>query len=77
MLTLEIGKRSYPVADLEAASARYQKFRGMKPSSLCPTGFVYDGRRLVARISYNGRVWPPLDWQDGMKPLREATEVQS
>ena len=36
---------------------------------------VPDGRivtasgRLVARISYNGRVWPPEPWHAGQRPL--------
>jgi hypothetical protein len=27
----------------------------------------------VARVSYNGRVWPPGDWQPGIAPLWEAS----
>ena len=36
-------------------------------------GEVYDdaGQHL-ARISYNGRLWPPLPWTPDMRPLADA-----
>ena len=37
-------------------------------------GQVYDDAgKLIARVSYNGRVWPPDSWKPGMMPLWEAT----
>src|SRR5688572_7788758 len=71
-LTLTIGRRSFPVANLADASARYQRFRGSKLSSRVPDGFVTDasGTR-VARVSYNGRVWAPDPWQPGAEPILE------
>jgi hypothetical protein len=32
-------------------------------------GQVYVGRKMVAIVSYNGKVWPPQAWTPGMKPL--------
>jgi hypothetical protein len=32
-------------------------------------GFVYEGKKKVARISYNGRVWPPGPYKEGQVPL--------
>lgn len=28
---------------------------------------------LVARVSYNGRVWPPEQWHPGLKPVWEPS----
>ena len=30
------------------------------------------GEKVVARISYNGRVWPDAEWTPGMKDLTPA-----
>jgi len=37
-----------------------------------PNVFVYEGRRRIARISYNGRVWSPERWTVSSKLLLEA-----
>lgn len=31
--------------------------------------------QYVARVSYNGRLWPALPWTPGMKPLAEAPQL--
>lgn len=31
--------------------------------------------QYVARISFNGRLWPALPWTPGMKPLAEAPQL--
>ena len=59
-MILHIGKRQYTVDSLPAASARYQQARGSRPSSRMPLAFVTDDAgNVVARVSYNGRVWGP------------------
>lgn len=69
-VTLRVGARTFPVASLAEASARYERFRGHKPSSLVKDGEVLDGAgRLVARVSYNAKVWPPEPWSEGQQPL--------
>ena len=32
-------------------------------------GQVFKGKEQVARVSYNGRVWPPGQWTPEMQPL--------
>ena len=72
-LTLTIGRKPFPVADLAAASVRYQEFRGHKSADHCPEGVVTDASgAFVARVSYNGRVWGNETWQSGQKPIMEA-----
>ena len=72
-LTLKVGNFQAAVANLSEASLRYQQFRGMKPSSRTRDGVVTDSAGVaVARVSYNGRVWPMAPWQPGMQPLAEA-----
>jgi hypothetical protein len=69
-MQLRIGSRVYEVADLPAASARYERFRGMKPSSRMKHGTVLDDTgATVARVSYNAKVWPPEPWTPDMRPI--------
>ena len=77
-LTLTIGRKAFPVADLADASSRYQRWRGSKLSSRVPEGFVADASgTILARVSYNGRVWAPGPWQPGTEPILEATHVDA
>lgn len=40
------------------------------------TGEVLDeAGQVIAHISYNGRLWPPLPWSPDMRPLAEAPEI--
>ena len=32
-------------------------------------GTIRQGKEIIARVSYNGRVWPVGEWNSGMKPL--------
>ena len=74
-MLLLIGKRSFPVASLADASARYQRFRGLKSVDHVPEGLVQDDAgQVVAKVSYNGRVWPPGAWHAGLAPILEAVE---
>jgi hypothetical protein len=75
-MKLVVGKKSFPVASLAEASARYQKFRGMKLSSRISEGLVFDDAGVeVARVSYNGRVWAAGPWRPGREPIMEAVEA--
>jgi len=75
-MKLTIGKKSFPVASLAEASARYQQFRGAKLSSRIGEGVVFDEAGIeVARVSYNGRVWAPGPWTSGREPIMEAVEA--
>ncbi|UGY15185.1 hypothetical protein HAP48_0042785 [Bradyrhizobium septentrionale] len=33
-------------------------------------GNIVDGKgKMIAHVSYNGRVWPGTEWKPGLKPL--------
>ena len=32
-------------------------------------GIIHEGKRSIAQVSYNGRVWPAGKWNPGMKPI--------
>ncbi len=64
--TLADASRAY-----RAACLRHEIEKG-QGSSTMPEGRVYDVTgepRLVARVSWNGRVWPPGPWLPTMEPL--------
>jgi N12 class adenine-specific DNA methylase len=72
-LYVERGGQRFPVASLEDARRKWDKFRNTTGAGASQIG---EGARIVdqagaevARISYNGKVWPPGEWHDGMKPL--------
>ena len=74
-MNVKIQGRNYEVASLQEASRKYCDLRDAsgRGASWFRDGEVRDDVGvLVARISYNGRVWPPEAWQPGMKPLLEA-----
>jgi hypothetical protein len=53
---------SIAVRDLAEASRAYQAARESsgEGASTFPSGFIHDAsRRIIARVSYNGRVWQP------------------
>jgi hypothetical protein len=69
---VEFRNRRFPVADFAAASALYCKKRDAlgKGNSQTPKARIVDASgEPVARISYNGRIWPDAEWFDGMTPL--------
>lgn len=69
-VALRVGARRFAIASLEEASARYERYRGNKPSSLMKEGEVVDAKgTLVARVSYNAKVWPREPWFVGQQPL--------
>lgn len=76
-LTMVICERRYPVASLAEASAMFVEARDKSGlgGSQTPTPMIYDAEgKLVAHVSYNGRVWAgdPRDWKPGTKPLMES-----
>ncbi len=76
-LVMVVGKRRYPVASLEEASAMFCAARNKAGTGAkdTPTPMIFDtAGKLVAHVSYNGRVWAghPRDWTPQTKPLQEA-----
>lgn len=76
-LSTRFGRRraTTKVASLEDASRVYAELRDRDgtPSSRSADGIVKDREgRVVAIVSYNGRVWGPEGWRPGAKPLVEA-----
>lgn len=76
-LTMQIGRRRYPVATLAEASRMFCAARDKSGvgGSKTPTPILFDANGAqVAYVSYNGRVWAgnPRDWQPGNKPIWEV-----
>jgi len=75
LVQLSKGRRGAPlcakVADLAEASRLVRAYieEHDLPSSRWSGGSVMDGGLVVARVSYNGRVWPPEPWRPGIEPL--------
>jgi hypothetical protein len=71
-MILKIGSRvSLAVASFEEASRVYAQYRdaSLEGASTFPNGLILDGNRVIARVSYNARVWPPTPWTHGQTPL--------
>jgi hypothetical protein len=71
-MILKIGNRaSLKVASLEEASRFYARYRdaSFEGASTFPDGVIFDGTRIIARVSYNARIWPPTKWSQGQAPL--------
>jgi hypothetical protein len=71
-MILKIGSRaSIEVSSFEEASQRYAQCRdaSLEGASTFPDGTLLDGNRIIARVSYNAKVWPPTKWIAGQAPL--------
>ena len=71
-MILKIGNRaSLEVSSFEEASRVYAQYRdaSLEGASTFPDGAILDGTRTIARVSYNGKVWPPAKWSEGQIPL--------
>lgn len=71
-LFLEIGRTRYQVADLRDASEKFCAARdasGLGASDIPPVHVVTAAGERVARVSYNGRVWPAAEWHVGQAPI--------
>ncbi|MHB8271995.1 hypothetical protein [Bradyrhizobium sp.] len=75
ILFLQIGKRRYQVASLEQASFMFCAARDEmdrktgRASKMKLPNIVDEAGTSVARLSYNGRVWPVGEWTADMAPL--------
>jgi hypothetical protein len=61
-MNLKIGSRmSVQVSGFAEASHVYAELRdaSREGASTFPDGVVFDGNRMVARVSYNAKVWLP------------------
>jgi hypothetical protein len=77
-LKLHIPQRgTFAVADLAEASAKYSDIRDAsgEGASTFSFGKIYDGRKCVGHVSYNGRIWRDdpcarnLDWRNPAQPI--------
>ena len=71
-MILKIGYRaSIEVSSFEEASRVYAQYRdaSLEGASTFPDGTILDGARTIARVSYNAKVWPPIKWSEGQKPV--------
>jgi hypothetical protein len=71
-MILKIGNRAaVEVASFEQASRIYAQYRdaSLEGASTFPNGVIVDGTRIIARVSYNARVWPPGKWTEDQTPL--------
>jgi hypothetical protein len=71
-LFIQVGDRRYPVETLKQASDMYSVARdayGEGASKTPDAAIVTANGRAIARISYNGKVWPAEEWKPEQKPL--------
>jgi hypothetical protein len=61
--------RAVEVADFAEASRAVRAATERIRSEQFHGGDVMQDGQIIARVSYNGRVWPPGRWQVGMQPL--------
>lgn len=69
---VQVRGRRYPVETLRAASEKHAFLRDKsgRGASTFPDSKVLNAEGTeVARISYNGRAWPPGGWNPGVEPL--------
>jgi hypothetical protein len=72
MIVSFAGQKGKQVASLAEASALYcaARDRGVgRGASKFRPGEIHENGVLIARISYNGKVWPAEDWHPGQVPL--------
>lgn len=71
-LQMQIGRKHYPVASFQQASEMFCAARdksGLGASRVPDAFIINDLGEKVARISYNGRVWPLAEWTPDQKPV--------
>lgn len=69
---LQIGSRRYQVDSFKEASEKFCKARDLAEvgaSEVPPVKIVTAEGDVIARISYNGRVWAPGEWKVDDVPL--------
>lgn len=70
-MTIKIKGKTHEVKGLADASALYCQIRdesGEGGSTFRPAVVRQNGKG-IARISYNGNVWPMAEWTPGLTPL--------
>lgn len=71
----------HPVNSLEQASeacTRYIEDNGLGGGNWCgDAGRIVQGADCIARVSYNGKVWPPGEWQPDLEPLYVPTRSET
>ena len=69
-MQLKVGNKVAKVATLDEAVAKYEEWRGDKRASRMKDGQVTDDDgKFIARISYNGRLWPTEKYTLGEKAI--------
>ncbi len=73
-LFVQVGRKRFALETMQKASEAYCKMIDATGvgSSRAPRADIVDASgKIVAHISYNGRVWPGTrqDWQPGIAPL--------
>ncbi len=73
-LSIQIGRKRYPVASLAEASAMFCAARDKSGfgASRTPDPKIFEGDKQIAYISYNGRVWAGSKYVPNATPLCEA-----
>lgn len=72
MIVSFAGQKGKKVSSLKEASDLYcaARDRGIgRGASRFRPGEIHENGMLIARISYNGKVWPPEEWHSGQVPL--------
>lgn len=71
IMKLMIGRRQIPVSSFAQASSVYSQERDKSGlgGSKWPEGHIFERGALIARVSYNGRVWSPEPWTVDSKPI--------
>ena len=72
----KLGEKRHPVASFEDASMKWLRAlrsTGLGSSKLPSRLLIVDEHgTTVAHVSYNGRVWPGVEWSDGAAPLYDS-----
>ena len=78
-LFVQRGNERFEVGSLKEAARKWDEFRQRAIRQGAGGDDIGGGAKIVdqsgkevARISQNGRVWPPGEWKSGQKPLMEA-----
>lgn len=61
----------FPFSTLNEASAKYRAFLSQNDLDMHGAGhcYIYDGKKIVAHVSFNGKVWAGAKYVAGAKPI--------
>lgn len=71
-LTIKLRGKTHSVNSLRAAADLFEAKQD-RLGKIIRSAEVYEGDKLVARVSQNGNVWPPEEWFPGQEPLIRMT----